>query len=107
MLLLVVTVVLFCVRYGEQAVALDLLLAGLLVLVSFAPALIVRGRATMIAVAQVSAVRNLALALLVLAALGAPARATLAVLSYGLAMYLGAGALAVAARLLDRNAVPA
>jgi hypothetical protein len=53
-----------------------------------------------IAAAQVSAVRNLTLALVVLAAIGAPPEATTAVLAYGLVMYAGAVALAAIARRL-------
>lgn len=100
MVLLVVTVVLLCVRHGHETSASDLAISTVLVLASFAPAVLVRGRAGRLAVAQVSAVRNLGLALLVLAALDAPARATLAVLGYGLAMYLATLAVAVGARVL-------
>jgi hypothetical protein len=49
-------------------------------------------------VAQVSATRNLTLALLVLAALDPGPRATIAVLGYGLVMYVATGAVAVVAR---------
>ena len=48
----------------------------------------VDGRAARIAVAQVSAVRNLTLVLLVLAVVGAPPAETMAALGYGLAMYV-------------------
>ena len=97
--LLVATVGLLCVRHAESADALDLVIAAVLVLCSLAPVLFVRGRAQQIAVAQVSAVHNLALAMLVLAALDVPARATIAVLAYGLVMYIVATGIAVVSRL--------
>jgi len=98
MVLLVATVALLCVRHIHRADAIDLLVSAVLVLLSLAPALFVRGRAHRIAVAQVSTAHNLTLAMLVLAALGAPPRATLAVLGYGLVMYIAATVLAVVAR---------
>ena len=100
--LLVTTVVLLCVRHLESADALDLVVAAVLVLVSLVPALFVRGRAQRIAVAQVSAVHNIALAMLVLAALGVPGRATIAVLAYGLVMYVAAAVLVVVERTRSR-----
>jgi predicted Na+-dependent transporter len=97
--LLVTTVILLCVRHGHEADATDLGVAMLLVVTSLAPAALVKVRARRIAVAQVCAVHNLALALLVLAALEAPPRAALAVLAYGLVMYIVATVLAIAARV--------
>lgn len=96
--LLVVTVGGLAVRHGSAAEASDLAVASVVVAASFAPGLLVRGRSRRLAVAQVSATRNLTLALLVLAALGAGPRATVAVLGYGLVMYLATGAVAVVAR---------
>ncbi len=96
--LLAVTVVALALRHAAQAALTDLAVASLIVAVSFGPALLVRGRARRLAIAQVSATRNLTLALLVLAALGAGPRATIAVLGYGLVMYLATGAVAVVAR---------
>ena len=96
--LLIATVALLAVRYGEQAEVVVLLESTLIVLASLAPALLVHGRRQRIAVAQIGAVHNLALALLVLTALEAPPRATLAVLGYGLVMYVVTGLLAVLAR---------
>lgn len=98
LVLLLATVVLLAVRHGHETAAIDLGVASLLVLASFAPAALVRERATRIAVGQVGAVRNLGLSLLVLAALDAPPRATLAVLGYGLVMYVVTIAIAIVAR---------
>jgi BASS family bile acid:Na+ symporter len=96
--LLVLTVGGLAIRHGSKATASDLAVASVLVAASFAPALLVRARARRLAVAQVSATRNLTLALLVLAALDVGPRATVAVLGYGLVMYLATGAVAVVAR---------
>lgn len=96
--LLVLTVGGLAIRHGSNADASDLVVASVIVAASFAPALLVRGRSRRLAVAQVSATRNLTLALLVLAALDAGPRATMAVLGYGLVMYLATGAVAVVAR---------
>ena len=98
LVLLVLTVAGLAIRHGSTASASDLAVASLVVAASFAPALLVHGRARRLAVAQVSATRNLTLALLVLAALDAGPRATMAVLGYGLVMYLATGAVAVVAR---------
>jgi BASS family bile acid:Na+ symporter len=96
--LLAATVVVLLVRHGHEADPVDLLVATALVGASLALALFVRGRAERIAVAQVSAIHNLALALLVLSALEAPARASVAVLAYGLVMYVATAAIAIFAR---------
>jgi BASS family bile acid:Na+ symporter len=98
LVLLVVTVGGLAYRHGSQATAADLAVASVIVAVSFGPAILVHGRARRLAVAQVSATRNLTLALLVLAALDTGPRATIAVLGYGLVMYIATGAVAVVAR---------
>jgi BASS family bile acid:Na+ symporter len=96
--LLALTIGGLAIRHGSKAAASDLAVASIIVAASFAPALLVHGRARRLAVAQVSAIRNLTLALLVLAALDAGPRATMAVLGYGLVMYLATGAVAAVAR---------
>jgi BASS family bile acid:Na+ symporter len=95
--LLVVTIALLTIRHAHRTVLADLAAATVIVAASLAlGALAGRGRA--LATAQVSAVRNLTLALVVVAAVGAPPEATGAVLGYGLVMYLATGAVAIAAR---------
>ena len=63
-----------------------------------------RGRKEALAAAQVSAVRNLTLGLVVLTAARAPAAATAALLTYGLVMYVGASIVAAFARYSARVA---
>lgn len=95
--LLVVTIGLLTVRHAHRAALPDLAASTVIVAASLAlGALAGRGRG--LATAQVSAVRNLSLALVVVAAVGAPPEATGAVLGYGLVMYLAAGAVAIIAR---------
>ena len=90
LLLLVVTVGMLAVRHAHQASATVIGAAT-----STAIGRVTRGpRARRVAIAQVSTVRNLTLALLVLSAVAAPGEAFLAVLGYGLAMYVGAGLVA-------------
>ncbi len=95
LVLLVALIALLVVRHHAHASAGPIVAGAILVLGTSALGLVAHGpRATRIAVAQVSTVRNLTLALLVLRAVGAPPEATLAVLGYGLAMYVGAGGVA-------------
>jgi bile acid:Na+ symporter, BASS family len=95
--LLVVTIGLLAVRHAHRAALPDLAAATVIVAASLGLGAL-GGRGHAIATAQVSAVRNLTLALVVVAAVGAPPEATGAVLGYGLVMYLATGAVAIAAR---------
>ncbi len=103
-LLLLVAIGLLAVRDGDQASLSAMAVSVPVVALSLAVGLLVQGRAEAVATAQVSAVRNLTLGLVVLAALGAPPAATAALLTYGLVMYAGAGILAAFARYSARVA---
>ena len=96
----VITVGLLAVHHRHRAAGTDLAVGAALVAASQAIGLAAPTRARALAVAQVSTVRNLTLALVVLGAVGAPAEATAAVLAYGAVMYAGAGAVALIARVL-------
>jgi bile acid:Na+ symporter, BASS family len=104
--LLVLTIAVLTARHWWRAQAIDLALSAVLVVVSMLPALWVRARASALATAQVGGVRNLSLALLVLAGIGAPPRASVAVLAYGLTMYVVTGSLALWARRQAPREVP-
>jgi BASS family bile acid:Na+ symporter len=86
--LLVATIAVLAVRHGDAARAESIIVGAVVTLVALCIGLLVDGRAARVAVAQVSAVRNLTLVLLVLAVVGAPPADTMAVLAYGLAMYV-------------------
>lgn len=96
--LLLATVGVLAVRHGHTATPAALGCAAVVVSASLAIGLAGRTRAERLALAQVTAVRNLTLALLALAAIDSAPAATAAVLSYGLVMYGITGAIAVAAR---------
>lgn len=98
LLLLVATIGLLAARHLHTATAPALGLGAVLVVASLAIGLAATPRAARLATAQVSAVRNLTLALVVLAAVDAAPEAIAAVLSYGLVMYIGTGVVAVVAR---------
>ncbi len=85
--LLLATIAALAARHLEAARAVDAIVGATATVAAFAIGLAVPGRAARVAVAQVSAVRNLTLALVVLAATGAPPAASLTVLGYGLGMY--------------------
>ena len=105
--LLVATVLLFCVRHGADVTGTELGWISVVVVASFTPALLVRGRQRRLAVAQVSATRNLTLALLVLTALDVEPRATGALFGYGLVMYVATAAVALVARWTAPKECPA
>jgi len=86
--LLVATIALLAARHGGAARTLDVAVGAAVTLLALAIGAAIDGRAARIAVAQVSAVRNLTLVLLVLAVVGAPPAETMAALGYGLAMYV-------------------
>jgi len=86
--LLVATIALLAARHGGAARALDVMIGAAITLLALAIGVAADGRAARIAVAQVSAVRNLTLVLLVLAVVGAPPAETMGALGYGLAMYV-------------------
>ncbi len=103
-LLLLVTVGLLGVQHAAEA-SLSAAAASLpIVGISLALGLLMRGRKEVLAAAQVSAVRNLTLGLVVLTAVRAPAAATAALLTYGLVMYAGASIVAAFARYSARVA---
>lgn len=86
--LLVGTIALLAARHGGAARTIDVAVGAAVTLLALAIGAAIGGRAARIAVAQVSAVRNLTLVLLVLAVVGAPPAETMAALGYGLAMYV-------------------
>jgi hypothetical protein len=96
--LLLATMALLAARHAHRATLAALAASAVVVALSFAIGKLGRTRGEVLALAQVSAVRNLTLVLVVLAAVGAPAAATAAALSYGLVMYVGAAAVALGAR---------
>jgi BASS family bile acid:Na+ symporter len=97
--LLVATIAGLALEHGDRlATPAVLAIAAAVVVASLAPALAIAPRARALAVAQVGAVRNLTLALVVLAAVGAPGEALGAALSYGLVMYVVTIGIAVVAR---------
>lgn len=96
-LLLIVIVALFARHHAALRADASVLAAAIVVVLSLAPALGVRGRARALAIAQVGGVRNLTLALVVVVAVDAPPPAVIAILSYGLVMYAVTGAVALVA----------
>jgi len=86
--LLVATIAVLAARHGHAASAADLVVGAALTVAALAVGFVAGDRPARIAVAQVSAVRNLTLALLVLAVVGAAPAQTMAVLAYGLSMYV-------------------
>jgi BASS family bile acid:Na+ symporter len=103
-LLLLVTVGLLGFQHAAEA-SLSAAAASLpIVGISLALGLLMRGRKEALAAAQVSAVRNLTLGLVVLTAVRAPAAATAALLTYGLVMYAGASIVVAFARYSSRVA---
>lgn len=98
MALLVATVVVLTYRHIATVQLVDLGVATVVALASFAIGLFGRNKAETIAIAQVSATRNLTLALLVLGALGSDGRAIIACLGYGLVMLILTVVVAVAQR---------
>ena len=98
LLLIAVVAALIITRSSPLAPARALALSAALVGASMAPALLIGDRARRLAVAQVGAVRNLTLALVVLTAVAAPPAAVGATLSFGLVMYAATALVAAAAR---------
>lgn len=88
LILLVATIALLAVEHGHAARATSVIVGAVITLLALCIGRLVDGSAARVAVAQVSAVRNLTLVLLVLAVVGAPAVDTMAVLAYGLSMYV-------------------
>ncbi len=98
LVLLAVTVSVLGWRHLPSVHPQDLGWAAVVVLASFIPAAFVRPGPERLSVAQVSAVRNLTIALLALSAAGAEPRAVMAVLGYGLLMYVATGLVALFGR---------
>lgn len=88
LVLLLATIVVLAVQHGHAARATSVIVGAVITLLALCIGRLVDGPAARVAVAQVSAVRNLTLVLLVLAVVGAPAADTMAVLAYGLSMYV-------------------
>ena len=86
--LLGATIVVLAVRHAGAARAATVIVGAVVGAFALGIGGLVRDRASRVAVAQVSAVRNLTLVLLVLAVIGAPPAETMAALAYGLAMYV-------------------
>lgn len=86
--LLLATIVLLAARHGHAARGADVAIGAIVTVLALAIGQLVDGRAARIAIAQVSAVRNLTLVLLVLAVIDAAPGETMAALAYGLAMYV-------------------
>lgn len=97
--LLLGTIVLLAMRHGSAGSIDDFVVAAIVVAASLAIGLALRRRPLALAVAQTSAVRNLTLSLLTLAALRQSGAATAAVLAYGAVMYTFAGIVVIAARV--------
>ena len=96
--LLVATVAVLAARHGAAARLADVVVGAGATVAALAIGRVAGGPAARCALAQVSAVRNLTLALVVLAAIGAPPARSVSVLGYGLAMYVVALAAAVGGR---------
>lgn len=101
--LLIATLVLLASRHGSSADAKTLLASTPLVVASLMIGAAGTSKGAVLAIAQISAVRNLTLVLVVLSAISAPPAAISAVLAYGLIMYVGSAFVAVAARVYARS----
>jgi BASS family bile acid:Na+ symporter len=103
LVLLLATIIVLAVEHGHAAHATAVLIGVVLTVLALCIGRLASGRAARVAVAQVSAVRNLTLVMLVLAVVGGSANETMAVLAYGLSMYV----VTLAAALWWRSAMKA
>lgn len=110
-LLLVATVMWFALQHASDLASSTLAAAGLLAaasaLAGWAAACSAGAdRAATIAVVEISLVRNVALALVVVTGVGGEPAAITSVLTYALVMLVGGGAIAVSSRVRGRRALP-
>ena len=103
LVLLAITVAALAWTHLPSVQLQDLGWAAVVVVASFTPAAFVRPGPQRLSVAQVSAVRNLTIALLALSAANAEPRAVMAVLGYGLLMYVATGLVALYGRAQGKS----